>query len=158
MTTLYNINTEQFKGNYPNGYRIDGKPAQLTGDWVELTIVNPAPDYDQATERIKSTSKQVDLEAKTLTTVYEYEAIPAFELQRIAMNWEHIELAKRIKAPAALVNDYPEIAVWMMLNKLPIEIEEEDGVMWAYLYMNIVRPEHQQLVTGLNLTIEDIPI
>ena len=72
--------------------------------------------------------------------------------------WHHPEYSKRIIAPSALLYDYPAIGVHMWINKLPIEPSADGSTL--YLYMNVIRPEHQALVNNLEeiLTIENKPL
>jgi hypothetical protein len=86
---------------------------------------------------------------------YNIEDIPALEIAR--RGWHHQEYSKRIVAPSSLIDEYPNIAIWMQLNQLPIVLSEDTLV--CYLYMNTVRAQHQALVDSLQgmLTIENIP-
>jgi hypothetical protein len=80
------------------------------------------------------------------------------EYETAIAGWHYPDYAKRIIAPAALVDQYPSIGVHMWINKLPIETSADGSVL--YLYMKIIRPEHQVLVDSLGeiLTIENIPV
>lgn len=71
--------------------------------------------------------------------------------------WHHPEFEKRIVAPALLVNEFPAIGVHMIVNKLPIEPSTDGNTL--YLYMDLIRPEHQALVDSLQgvLMVEDRP-
>ena len=108
------------------------------------------PEYNSDTHRLGA------IELKDGVCSYKVEAIPAIEIAR--RGWHHTDFAKRIVAPSALINQYPNIAIWMQLNELPIILSNDKSQ--CYLYMNVIEPQHQQLVDSLEgvLTIENIPI
>jgi hypothetical protein len=93
--------------------------------------------------------------------VYTYQVIEKTQAEinyETAINgWHHPEFEKRIIAPALLLNEYPAIGVHMMINKLPIEPSEDGNTL--YLYMTVIKSEHQALVDSLQgvLTIENVP-
>jgi hypothetical protein len=68
-------------------------------------------------------------------------------------DWGQMDYALRIVAPLTLALQYPQIEVWFRLNGLPIVVKDA----MVYLYCNEILAEHEQLVTGLNLTVENRP-
>lgn len=97
---------------------------------------------------------------------YTYDVIPVplnvLAYRESMSKWHHPEYRKRIIVPSAISSMYPEIymqiSIHMMLNKLPIEQNDDQDTF--YLYMNSIRPEHQELAENLSsmITIEDIPM
>jgi ribosomal protein L14E/L6E/L27E len=67
MTILYNTQSQQVLGYYPDGYLVNGKPSPTyDDDVVELTVVNAEkPEYTE-TQKVSSTWT-ADLQAKTWT-------------------------------------------------------------------------------------------
>jgi hypothetical protein len=94
--------------------------------------------------------------------VFTYQVIektqPEIDYEAAIEGWHHPEFEKRIVAPALLVNEFPAIGVHMIVNKLPIEPSDDGNTL--YLYMDLIRPEHQALVDSLAgvLTIEERPV
>ena len=108
------------------------------------------PTYNSETHRLGDFKKVGDHYS------YVVNKLTADEL--FLKGWHHPEFSKRIIAPSALIDEYPNIAIWMQLNNLPITLS--DDTLTCYLYMNIVKPQHQALVDSLqgSLTIEELPI
>ena len=155
-TVLYNKDNGSMSREYEGGYIVDGQPGWLPENMVELIITYmQQPTYNVETEYLEAKT-EVDLENNMLIRGWEIKQYSAYE---IAMrSWHRPEYSKRIIAPAQLINDYPEIGLHMLVNKLPIE-PSDDGES-VFLYMNIIRPEHQSLVDSLNgiIVVEDRPL
>lgn len=68
-TTLYDTTTQQLIGGFRDGpYLIDGKPAVLPSNIVELTVVVPTPPpYNAKTQYLQYTDYEADLINKTWT-------------------------------------------------------------------------------------------
>lgn len=156
QTILYNRVTSNQIGPMREGrYIVDGLPGWLPDDIVELKVkpIFP-PDFDPDFEYLTD-FWQANLDDLTWEQVW---SINQFSQQEIAMRgWHHPNFIKRIIAPASLLDDYPAIALHMMINKLPVEPSDDGNSL--FLYMKSIKPEHQALVNNLAgvLTIEDVP-
>jgi hypothetical protein len=156
QTILYNRLTSNQIGPMREGrYIVDGLPGWLPDDVVELKIksVYP-PDFDPNFEYLTD-FWQANLDDLTWEQVW---SINQFTQQEIALRgWHHPNFNKRIIAPSNLLDDYPAIALHMMINKLPVEPSDDGSRL--FLYMKSIKSEHQALVNNLAgaLTIENIP-
>lgn len=157
QTILYNRLTSNQIGPMREGrYIVDGLPGWLPDDVVELKVkaICP-PDFDPVFEFLTD-SWQANLDDLTWEQVW---LINQFSSQEIALRgWHHPNFCKRIVAPAGLLNEYPAIGVHMIINKLPVEPNDDGSLL--FLYMDFIRPEHQLLVDNLAgvLTIGNIPL
>ena len=155
MTILYNKATNEVLGYYPEGYKVNGKPASTNDEnVVELTVVNAiAPAHSEAQKF--SDTWAVDLTALTYSQSWNVIDKTAYEL---AMEgWQHTEFAKRIIAPIQLIMEDIGIKMfgWFQVNNFPIVSKGNE----LHLYCNTILPEHQSAIDyfqGL-ITVEDRP-
>lgn len=75
--------------------------------------------------------------------VFTYPVIPLSEYEIAMRGWEAPEYSKRIIAPSDLIDQYPSVAIWFQLNGLPMFLSED--TTQARLYMNEIKPQHQEL-------------
>ena len=114
------------------------------------------PEYNAATEKLS------DIYFDELFLIFTYDVInktqAEIDYETAMIGWHHQDYCKRIIAPAALIDQYPNIGVHMWINKLPIEPSADGSLL--YLYMNVIKHEHQALVDSLEgiLVIEDMPV
>ena len=137
-------------GNILNFQQADNETLEANGFFDLVT-----PEINQATQRLSELYFDEESNVFTYQVIEKTQAEIDYEIAMV--NWHHPEFEKRIVAPASLVNDYPAIGVHMWINKLPIEPSTDGNLL--YLYMNLIRPEHQALVDSLEgvLTIENRP-
>lgn len=133
--------------NVAGGFHLlDAATHQVEGFYPVVMV-----EYDPDTERLGP----MYFDEQNGVFTYNIEDIPDLEIA--LRGWHHPEYCKRIIAPSSLIDDYPNIAIWMQLNQLPIVLSDDTSV--CYLYMNTVRAQHQALADSLQgmLTIENIP-
>jgi hypothetical protein len=155
MVVLYNIITDKVIGYYPDGYKVNGKPASTNdSDVYELTVVPMAKPPHWETQKVVS-NWTADIVAKTYSQSWNVIDKTAYEL---AMEgWQHPEFAKRIIAPIQLIMEDIGIKMygWFQVNSFPTVSKGTE----LHLYCNTILPEHQSAIDyfqGL-ITIEDKP-
>lgn len=147
---IYNTQTNQLSRIYENGYNVP-IPAHEKSFIHVLEVIEPSqPSYNTATQRL-SGEWVIDTDASQYKKVWSVTDKTAYELA--CESWGQMDYALRIVAPLTLALNYPQIEVWFRLNNLPIVVK--DGMV--YLYCNEILKEHEQLVTGLNLTVQNRP-
>jgi len=117
MTILYNTQSQQVLGYYPDGYKVNGKPSPTyDNDVVELTVVNAEKPEHTENQKVSSTWT-ADLQAKTWTQTWE--VIDKTEAEIIAdinTKAEQAEEAVKTEATKRLTESkvaeiYTEVAV-----------------------------------------------
>jgi hypothetical protein len=155
MTILYNIQTQQVLGYYPDGYLVNGKPASPNDeDVLELTVVGTSEPTITEFQKLSDTW-EANLAELTWTQVWVVINKTAYE---IAMeDWAEPEYAKRIIAPMQLVMDDvgSKMYNWFSINDFPIVRKEP----LVHVYCNTILAEHQSVIDAFAgmITIEDRP-
>lgn len=101
------------------------------------------PEYNRGVEKLVNLHFDEDNQIFT----YNKQPLTAYEIAMI--DWAHPEYEIRITAPAGLIDQYPSIALWMQLNNLPMNLSVDGENI--ILYMNEIKPQHQQLFNSLFL-------
>ena len=87
ITVLYDKNTQQTIGPMREGhYLVDGKPAVLPDNIVELTVVSPAePQFDPDTQYLSYSEYYADLNNNTWTRTITVVDMPQSQIEQIRM-------------------------------------------------------------------------
>lgn len=150
-TTIYNALPNKYVSeniNCAGGFNLLDEAIHKAEGFYPIQI----PAYNVNTQKLST------LYFDAANELFTYDVLELSELELTLLDWHHQEYSKRIVAPSSLIDEYPNIAIWMQLNQLPIVLSED--TLTCYLYMNIVKPQHQSLVDSLQgiVTIEDLPV
>jgi hypothetical protein len=99
ITVLYDKNTQQTIGSMREGhYLVDGKPAVLPDNIVELTVVNPAdPPYDPDTQTLSYSNFYANLINNTWTRTITVHNLSPVEIEEIKMRKIQVEKEKEFQ-------------------------------------------------------------
>ena len=93
-TILYDINKKEKVFETENGYLIDGKPAQLPQNLVELKLIDTPPPIVQESQVLEGGEFEADIEKAEYKRVWTVRNKTQYEIDM--EGWLHIEYQKRM--------------------------------------------------------------
>lgn len=151
-TTLYDIDTKQLIGGMRDGpYLVDGKPAVLPPNIVELTVVvPPTPSYDPITQYLQFSDYQADLVNKLWT-----QSITVLDKTQAQIEQEQLEQQQLIKE-----NTFQEqIRFGYTIPNTSIRLKMDDSARQAWSQLLVLINESialGQMTESSPVTILDI--
>jgi hypothetical protein len=140
MTILYNDQTKQLSKFYENGYNLPIREPYMH----ELKVVDIQPTI--GVNQWLTSEWVVDLDKKQYKRIYTVHTKTAYQLA--CEEWNS-EFDFKVIVPADMIEQYPAIVGWALLNpdKMKIEVIGE----FAHVFYNTLKENHEKLITGLGL-------
>lgn len=115
----------------------------------------------KATVMIENEAKDTFIFIKKNNGIFEWMYLTPKDLIGNELNntteWHYPMFPKRLIAPKSLLENYPTIAIQMMIRNLPIVEDQINNTF--IIYMNYISPEHQSIIDANQgiIVIEDNP-
>jgi len=157
------IENEQIKiyPSLPNRYRSES--LNVAGGFALLpeSVHKAEGFYPLVTPAFNEASQKLgDLYFDATNEIFTQEVIGLSEYEIAIQDWGDENYSIKITASSDLIDMYPSVAIWMQLNGLPV-IMSDDSTQ-VYLFMNEIKPQHQELFDLLlasgDIIIENRPL